>query len=205
MKTLVISYLPRGERSHTRKLLDAFLAQADDSEIEQLDLLEDVPDLLDSQRTQAYIMRNYLGETLSPEDSAALATMDRMTEQFVKADAVVLAFPMHNFSFPATVKAYFDSIMQKDKTWTAAPEGYKGLMTGKKALILMASGGIYEGDFAPYEHALALARVEFGFMGFTDIRTVTAAGMNFLPPEQVEQAVEAACADAREVASEWYA
>ncbi len=204
MKTLVVSYLPRGERSHTRKLLDAFREVADGAEIEYLDLLEDTPELLDAQRVQAYIRRNYLGEELGDEDTDLLATMDRMTQQFALADAVVLAFPMHNFSFPATVKAYFDGIMQKGKTWDAGPDGYFGLLKGKKALVLMASGGIYEGDFAPYEHALSLARVEFGFMGFEDVRTVTAAGMNFLPPEQAEQAVANAQIEARAVAEDWY-
>jgi len=204
MKTLVVSYLPRGERSHTRKVLDAFLGAAGQAEIEHLDLLEDTPDLLDGQRTQAYIMRNYLAETLTAEDEAALAGMDRMTAQFVAADAVVLAFPMHNFSFPATVKAYFDAIMQKGKTWDATPDGYTGLMKGKKALVLLASGGIYEGDFAPFEHALSLARVELGFMGFEEVQTVTAAGMNMLPPEQAEEAVSKAQAEAKAIAEKWY-
>lgn len=204
MKTLVVSYLPRGERSHTRKLLDTFLKAAEGAEIEHLDLLDDTPDLLDAQRVQSYIRRNYLGEALGEEDASALASMDRMTQQFALADAVVLAFPMHNFSFPATVKAYFDGIMQKGKTWDAGPDGYFGLLKGKKALVLMASGGIYDGDFAPYEHALSLAHVELGFMGFEDVRTVTAAGMNFLPPEQVEQAVSEAQEEAKAVAKEWY-
>jgi FMN-dependent NADH-azoreductase len=204
MKTLVVSYLPRGERSHTGKLLEAFVEAAGKAEIEHLDLLNETPPLLDAQRVMAYIRRNYLGETLSADDAASLAVLDRMTEQFVRADAVVLAFPMHNFSLPATVKAYFDGIMQKGKTWDAAEGGYVGLQKGKRALVLLASGGIYEGDYAPFEHALTLAKVELGFMGFGDIRTVTAAGMNLLPAEQVEAAVEKAREEARGVAAEWY-
>ncbi len=203
MKTLVVSYLPRGERSHTRKLLDAFLESADGADLETLDLLEDTPDLFGSQRLMAYIQRDFLGESLSPEDEALMAGMDRMTAQFVSADAVVLAFPMHNFSFPAVVKAYFDAVMQKGRTWDAGSEGYFGMMTGKKALVLMASGATYDGDFAPYEHALSLAQVEFGFMGFEDIRTVTAGGMNLLPPEGVEAAVAKAQDEARAVAKDW--
>jgi FMN-dependent NADH-azoreductase len=203
MKTLVVSYLPRGERSHTRKILEAFLESADGADMEKLDLLEDTPDLFSNQRLLAYIQRNFLGESLSPEDEAVLEGMDRMTEQFTAADAVVLAFPMHNFSFPAIVKAYFDAVMQKGKTWDAGPEGYFGMMTGKKALVLMASGATYDGDFAPFEHGLSLARTEFGFMGFEDIRTVTAGGMNLLPPEGVEAAVARAQDEARAVAKDW--
>ena len=41
MKTLIVSYLPRGKRSHTKKLLDAFLDSAAEQELEHLDLLEE--------------------------------------------------------------------------------------------------------------------------------------------------------------------
>ena len=94
MKTLVVTYLPRGERSHTRKLLQAFIDGADGADIEYLDLLADTPPLLDAQRTMAYVRRNFLGEALAGEDEASLAELDRLTEQFMRADAVVMAFPM---------------------------------------------------------------------------------------------------------------
>ena len=45
MKTLIVSYLPRGKRSHTKKLLDAFLDSAAEQELEHLDLLEELPDV----------------------------------------------------------------------------------------------------------------------------------------------------------------
>ena len=203
MKTLVVSYLPRGERSHTSKLLDTFLHHIPHDGVDYLDLLEETPDLLDAQRVVAYIRRNYLGEELSAEDEESLARLDRMTEQFIAADAVVFAFPMHNFSFPATVKAYFDGIMQKGKTWDAADGGYVGLQTDKKALVLLASGGVYDGDFAPYEHALSLARVELGFMGISDIQTVTAAGMNLLPPDEIKAVQAQATAEVKAIAEHW--
>ena len=44
MKTLIVKYLPN-KRSRTQKLLDAFLEGVSDSEIEELDLCKDVPDL----------------------------------------------------------------------------------------------------------------------------------------------------------------
>jgi FMN-dependent NADH-azoreductase len=201
MKTLVVSYLPRGERSHTKKLLDAFLEAAEGQNVEHLDLLEDLPDVFLSDNLHSYIMRNYMGETLSEQEQAGLAKMDRMTRQLKDADAVVLAFPMHNFSVPAIVKGWFDSVMQKDETWTVGDNGYVPLMTGKKALVLMASGGVYEGDFAGYEHATTLAQAEFGFMGF-ETEIVSAGGMNMLPnPEEV---VAEKQDEVKSIAKEWY-
>lgn len=201
MKTLVVSYLPRGERSHTRKLLDAFLEEAKGQDIEHLNLLKELPDVFLSENLNSYVMRNYLGKTLSETERAGLEKMDRMTQQLKNSDAVVLAFPMHNFSFPAVIKAWFDSVMQKGETWTVGENGYVPLMTGKKALVLMASGGVYEGPTAGYEHALSLARTEFGLMGH-DMQAVTAGGMNMLAdPEAV---VVEKQNEVRAIAKSWF-
>ena len=64
----------------------------------------------------------------------------------------------------------------------------------------MASGGIYEGDFAGYEHAVSLAQVEFGFMGF-ETHVITAAGMNMLPDP--EKTVQAKQEEVRKLAAAW--
>jgi FMN-dependent NADH-azoreductase len=203
MKTLIVSYLPRGERSHTKKLLDTFLAETGDTHIEHLDLLENLPDVFLPENLGAYIKRSYLGETLTPEELRSMACMDRLTAQLKSADIVVLATPMHNFSLPAVVKAYFDAVMLKGETWEAGPSGYFGLMKGKKALVLMASGGIYEGQMASWEHGMSLARTEFSFMGFEDIRHAWIAGVNMMP-DKVDQLVEKAREDLREIIREWY-
>jgi FMN-dependent NADH-azoreductase len=200
MKTLVVSYLPRGERSHTKKLLDAFLETASGQKLEHLDLLADTPDMFLAENLGSYIKRNYLGDSLSEAENAAMAKMDRMTQQLKNTDALVLAFPMHNFSFPAVVKAWFDSVMQKDETWTVDDNGYVPLMTGKKALVLMSSGGVYEGDFAGYEHAATLAQTELGFMGF-DTTIISAAGMNSRPDPEVE--VSERIVIVKQIATRW--
>ena len=45
MKTLLVHYLPRGNRSHTKKLLEAFRSHLTEDVVEELDLLEDQPDM----------------------------------------------------------------------------------------------------------------------------------------------------------------
>jgi FMN-dependent NADH-azoreductase len=39
------------------------------------------------------------------------------------------------------------------------------LLSGKKALVIVASGGDYQGPAAAYEHAASHAKVFFGFLG----------------------------------------
>ena len=179
MKTLLIKYTPRNERSNTKKLLDAFLEEIKGSEIEELDLTKDVPELFLEESLAAYIQRNYLGQELSSEQKSSLSKMDRMTEQLKSADIVTIAYPMNNFSMPAPVKAWFDSVMLKGQTWDVKNGSYVGMMHGKKALTIVSSGGFYEKEpMASWEHALSLAKIEFQFMGYSDVQGVLAQGMN---------------------------
>jgi len=102
-----------------------------------------------------------------------------MTDQLKSADVVVVAYPMNNFSMPAPVKAWFDSVMLKGQTWYAKDGSYIGLMNGKKAIAIVTSGGIYEKEpMASWEHALSLTKIEFQFMGYSDVRGILAGGMN---------------------------
>ncbi|MEI6437828.1 MAG: NAD(P)H-dependent oxidoreductase [Candidatus Omnitrophota bacterium] len=187
MKVLIVNYCPRGERSRTKVLSDhaAACLKARKAVLEVLDLASDIPDLLTPERVAAYYRRNYAGETLNGKDTALLAKMDRMTDQLVAADLVVVAYPMYNFSQPAIVKAWFDSVMQKGKTWDLTPTGYAGLLKGRKALIVTTSGGAYDGDMAFLEHSVSLSRVHFGFMGH-ETGSVIGAGINRYPEKEAE-------------------
>jgi FMN-dependent NADH-azoreductase len=203
MKTLVVSYLPRGERSNTKKLVNEFLKNIETQEVEHLELTQEVPDLLMPDNLLAYTKRNYGGEQLNDEDQKLLEKMDRMTEQFIGADIVVLAFPMYNFSMPATVKAYFDSITLKGKTWDITEKGMIGLMNGKRALILMTRGGIYEGENKGMEHAISLSRSLFEFMGFDDVEDVVAQGTN-MSSNKIEEILEKSNKEIKEIIKRWY-
>jgi FMN-dependent NADH-azoreductase len=147
------------------------------SAVEVLDLTQDVPDLLSPERIGVYYERNYGGKKVPAERAACMGRMDRMTAQLKGADMLIVAAPMYNFSQPASLKAWFDSVMQKGQTWDMAPAGgYVGLMKGKKALFLSSSGGVYD-QGNPYEHCVSLTKVHLGFMGF-EAEAVTAGGVN---------------------------
>jgi len=210
MKTLIVKYLPNS-RSRTKKLLEAFLEGVMDSEIEELDLCCDVPDLFSVEILEAYYAR-IDGESTSNSSIQVLAKMDRMTAQLKSCDVVVVAFPMYNFSMPAIVKAWFDSVMLYGETFISSPRGgYRGLMTDKKAIALVAASGTYSsgtdgkgGLFGPtWEHALSLAKTEFQFMGFSDIRGVLAESMA-RGGEVVVHNLKEAAEQIQLITQEWY-
>lgn len=179
MRAHLVSYLPRGDRSVTRRLLLAAESGLPaGTQIDRLELSTDIPELFDPQRLWAYINRQYLGNTQDAAQKASMAKMEDLTQRLLKAEILILAAPMHNFSFPAIVKAWFDSVMLKGLTWDIDPaKGYVGRCQGRRAIVLSSAGGIYEGDWAPYDHFTPLAKVEFGFMGFDRTDVVFASGM----------------------------
>ena len=187
MKALIVSYCPRGERSRTQQLVDytAGVLKAMKTGVEVLDLTQDVPDLLTPERLEAYYRRNYTGEKLTGKPLSLLKKMDRMTAQLTGADLVVVAYPMYNFSQPAIVKAWFDSVMQKGETWDFAQGGYAGLMKGKKALVISTSGGSYEDGMASMDHSLSLSKLHLNFMGYA-VEAVVGAGINRYPEKEQE-------------------
>jgi FMN-dependent NADH-azoreductase len=142
MKTLISKYIPRNKQSNTKKLLDAFREEIKYSDVEELDLLVDVLDLFLGDRLLAYINRNFLGQKLLTEEESLLSKMERMAIQLKSADIVVVAFPMYNFSMPAIVKAWFDSVIQEGVTFGKENNGQLILNAKKKALTLISSGGV---------------------------------------------------------------
>jgi FMN-dependent NADH-azoreductase len=205
MKTLIVKYIPRNEQSNTKKLLDAFREEISISDVEELDLLDNVPDMFLGNNLLAYINRNFLGLELLPEEEKLLSKMDRMAAQLKSADVVVVAFPMYNFSMPAIVKAWFDSVIQKGVTFGEGNDGQRVISNaGKKALTLISSGGVYSNkSFSGREHALSLSNLEFQYMQYSDVRGVLAEGMSM--NEEVKQInLNKSIRQVRAIAREWY-
>lgn len=203
-KTLVVKYIPRGKRSNTKKILTEFKSKIKNSTIEELDLVKDTPDMFLDDNLMAYIQRDYLKQSLPAEQQNLLSKMDKMTEQVKSSDIVILAYPMFNFSMPAVVKAWFDSIMLKGQTWNAQDGKYVGWMKGKKALTIVSSGGSYStGPMKAWEHAVSLSNSEFQFMGFSDVKGVLADGMGGAEDAK-SSSLTKAFEEIHAIAHEWY-
>jgi FMN-dependent NADH-azoreductase len=173
MKTLLIKYLPSGKQSNTQKLLDLFLTEIKNENLEVVDLLSEKVPIFNLDSMAAYYKRNYNGQKLDPKESVFLADNDRLIKQFKSADVITIACPMHNFGLPAAVKAYMDAIIFKGETF----DYNKKMMSGRKALVLFTSGGSYNDKFVNLEYpnwdTLTMAvKINFNFMGFDNIEVI---------------------------------
>jgi FMN-dependent NADH-azoreductase len=117
-------------------------------------------------------------ESRKPEQDAALALSDTLISELNLADEYVISVAMHNFTIPSTLKLWIDQIARSGETFAYGAEGPQGLLKGKKATILVASGGVYEmgTPAAAFNFVEPYLRTVLGFLGVTDVTFVTASG-----------------------------
>jgi len=206
-KTLVVTYLPKGENSNTKKLLDPFLNSIKSkTEIIHLDLINDIPQIFTDKNLLAYTQRNYGGKELTEQESQMLATADRHCQMLMEADNVVLASPVHNFSMPAIVKAWIDGVLQNGKTFAFGPNGLLEPMKGKKALAIYTAGMLYNADMhnLDWDTYKLVFNANFRFMGFSEVKSIAALGSNMLGAEEFNKVVEEKLAELEVISKEWF-
>ena len=95
---------------------------------------------------------------------------------------------MHNFSIPSTLKLWIDQVSRAGKTFSYGADGAKGLLTGKKATLLVATGGVYEHGtaMASLNFVTPYLRALFGFLGVTDVTIIAAEGTSQLMSGKVD-------------------
>jgi FMN-dependent NADH-azoreductase len=200
-KTLIVSYTPR-EGSNTKKLLDYFVSQiSGKTEIEYLDLAEKAPAMLLKEEVNAYVKRNFGGQELSAHEAKILEPIDKMCQQVLDSDYVVLAYPIYNFTFPGPVKCWFDGILQSGKTFKYTERGFEGLLNGKKALAITTSGGDYTSNSA-WDFSTPLVHGEFEFMGM-EAKVVTAGGMS-MDEARSKDSLDKAMEKLNHISNEWF-
>ena len=126
----------------------------------------------------------WVGAAYTPEDSRTpdqrnlLTLSDSLIAELQAADEYVLGVPMHNFSVPSTLKLWIDQIARVNKTFSYATGTPVGLLTGKKATIMIASGGKYDAGtaMASFNFVEPYLRTVLGFLGVTDTTFITAGG-----------------------------
>jgi FMN-dependent NADH-azoreductase len=105
---------------------------------------------------------------------------------------------MINFSVSTTLKSWFDNIARAGRTFSYSEAGPKGLVTGKRVIVVSASGGIYSGENAAIDFQIPWLRTILGFLGMTDVGVIRIEGTAF-GPEAAEKAVKRAVAHARDL------
>ena len=140
-RLLIVEASPRGDHSISRNLTSRFVARWQSAhpngEIVERDLMQTDLPFVTAPWLQAYFTPP---ERHSAEMKSVLRLSDELVAELLAADHLVIATPVYNYNVPAVLKAWIDHIVRKGMT--LGMDG-KGLVTGRKATVLLASGGVY--------------------------------------------------------------
>ena len=177
-RLLHIQASPRGEDSFSSRVGEAFCnAYQQAHSGDKLDTLDlwtaNLPEFDQTAAAGKYkVMRNL------PHNSAEAAAWQRVIEtieHFKSFDKYLLSAPMWNFGIPHRLKQYIDTLVQPGLTFSFSPQaGYRGLVTDRRLQLILARGGEYAPGTptANMDHQRPYLETIFGFIGFTDIRTL---------------------------------
>jgi FMN-dependent NADH-azoreductase len=165
--------------SHTRRLSARFVERwrqaRPDDRIDHLDV---------GQHPPAHVNGRWIHAAFTPPGqrepwmAEVLAESDRLVDQLLAADVIVVGLPMYNFSVPAQFKAYIDNIVRVGRTFgfdraRGAVPYWPMLADARKRLVLLGARGDHGydrgGRIAHLNHTEGSVRSVFGYIGITDV------------------------------------
>ncbi|CUX65214.1 FMN-dependent NADH-azoreductase [Agrobacterium tumefaciens str. Kerr 14] len=172
-KLLVIETSPRGDASISRNMTRRYL-----SEWQQLNPLGRVTRRDLAEQALPHVAMPWLTAYFTPPDAHTvemkdqLALSDLLVQELLETDELVIATPVYNYNIPSALKAWVDHIVRKGLT--LGFDG-SGLVTGKKATLLIASGGEYGEDSPIRDRDIATQYLKLilKVLGINDVTVVS--------------------------------
>lgn len=174
-------------RGLIRSMLEAMRRHHPDLQLHERDVSAGLP-VVDAE---------WIGASYTPAEQrdaaqrAALAQSDALVRELQAADMLVIGTPIYNFSIPASLKAWIDQVARVGETFRYTESGPEGLLQGRQAFLLLASGGTPVGS--DIDFASGYLRQVLGFLGIEDVTVIAADRI-------MQQQAEAVAAAERRIA-----
>jgi FMN-dependent NADH-azoreductase len=181
----------RGEDSASRRLSAAYVAawraRNPQGTVTYRDLAVDTPEFVSPEWITGVFGP---AEAATGDTAAAVGAAERLIREMEEADVLVLGVPMYNFGVPAAFKTWIDQVVMAGRTFAFGENGPEGLLKGKKAVVLRASGSDFGNPaLAPMDFHAPYLRGILGWMGITDVEIIAVNGHT---AEQLDSAVREA-------------
>ena len=123
----------------------------------------------------------------------AFGVSEMLIEELDRADAAVIATPMHNYTVPAALKAWIDQIVRIHRTFASTQSVKAGKLRDRPVYLVVASGGWFTGPSptgtpAQPDFLTPYLRAVLNTIGLTDIHVLALEGVT-RGPEMLELAV----------------
>ena len=142
------------------------------------------PEIIDA----TWIGANFTDE--QSRDASAkqrLALSDELIAELQWADHILLTTPMYNFGVPVPLKAWIDQVCRAGITFRYTEQGPVGLLEGKRADIVISTGGTPIGS--PIDFVSGYLRQVLGFIGIDAVEITAAERTNLDSEASVSQAL----------------
>lgn len=132
-------------------------------------------------------------DQMNAEMKSATRLSDELIAELRAADLLLISTAMYNFTLPSALKAWVDQIVRIGHTFSYVPEqGFAGLLQGKRAVIVSASGADFSGEaMRPMDFLTPYLKSLLGFLGFQSVETIALEGTS-LDPSAFERSKAAA-------------
>jgi FMN-dependent NADH-azoreductase len=191
MKTLLrIDSSPMVTKSISRHLTGEFVRSWSEANPSGRVIERDLSATLIAPIDEAWIGAVYTPEeSKSSEQKQLLSLSDTLISELFAADEYVIGVPMHNFAVPSALKLWIDQVIRGGKTFSYATGTPEGLLTNRRAHVLVASGGTYDAGtaMASFNFVEPYLRTVLGFIGVSDVTFVSASGAASLMQGKVDR------------------
>ncbi len=169
-------------RDLTTELVNVLQQQSNDADVINRDVADGLPFV-----DEDWVNANFT--TPADRDDAQQAKLsfsDSLVAELKSADTLVIGVPIYNFGIPAALKAWVDLIARARLTFQYTPEGPEGLLSNKRAFLVVASGGTPAGS--DIDFATSYMRHALKFIGITDVKIIDASAAAMGAEEAINRA-----------------
>lgn len=125
-------------------------------------------------------------------EKRARVLSDELIAELRAADTIVIGAPMYNFGVTTGLRAWFDHVLRAGETFSYSEAGPKGLLPGKRVIVIESRGGLYsEGPAAAVDFQEPYLRHLLGFIGITDVTFVHAEKIGYGPEARATSLAQA--------------
>jgi FMN-dependent NADH-azoreductase len=191
MPTLLqIDSSPLGESSISRRLTREFVANWKQAHPDGKVITRDLTSTVIPPIGAGWVGASFTqADARTAEQQGTLGLSDELIGELESADEYVIGVPMHNFSIPSVLRLWIDQVIRAGRTFSYASGAPQGLLKGKKATVLVASGGVYDAGtaMASYNFVEPYLRTVLGFIGVAETTFLNAGGTMALNSGKVDR------------------
>ncbi|MGH1540751.1 MAG: FMN-dependent NADH-azoreductase [Arenicella sp.] len=167
-------------RQLSNLLAERLLQLHPESKVIERDLAKGLTFITDEMIANYYVPE----DVLTAEQKATLEPSDKLVNELIDSDVIIIGAPMYNFTISGSLKTYIDQICRLGKTFSTNPQGFEGLLNQKIVYLITTTGGTPIGSSNDFMSAYL--RQVLGFIGLTDIRQII---VDKLDPVEAENAM----------------